>query len=137
EVSAVVTAKLAAGKADYPFSFLPNDLAAARARRGKVYQANSTAARVERSEQPTEEVERSEPAVERGETTVVEVSPRVGTLLGEDTAADCWGNALVQIKLQLDPTTFSQTLHDARLVDFEPESTTFVVAVKTPRARDL
>ncbi len=56
----------------------------------------------------------------------------LGILCG--TVQEAWEAAYQQLELQLDPGTFNSWLRDAVLVDFEPETATFVVAVRTARA---
>ncbi len=53
------------------------------------------------------------------------------------TVQEAWEAAFHQLELQLDRGTFESWLRDAVLVDFEPETATFVVAVRTARACDM
>jgi hypothetical protein len=59
---------------------------------------------------------------------------------GYDAAAtvqEAWGASYHQLELQLDRASFETYLRGASLVDYEPESQTFVVVVRTPYARDF
>jgi hypothetical protein len=53
------------------------------------------------------------------------------------TVLDAWNAALHQLEAQLDQASFNTCLRGAILIDFEPESPTFVVVVRTSYARDL
>ena len=50
---------------------------------------------------------------------------------------DAWSAAYQQLELQLDRGSFNSSLRGALLVDFEPDTGTFVLMVRSPHAWDL
>ena len=53
------------------------------------------------------------------------------------TVQEAWSAAIHQLEAQLDRSSFETALRGAVLVDFEPETRTFVVAVRTSYAREM
>ncbi len=67
------------------------------------------------------------------------VSDRVRLPLAADpniTPSEVWARAYHQLELQLDRATFEACLRRARLVDFEPENHTLVIALHSTYARE-
>ncbi|MEO8393302.1 MAG: hypothetical protein ABI700_09950 [Chloroflexota bacterium] len=70
------------------------------------------------------------------------VSPRVQTrwtdkYTSDSTVQNAWDGAYQQLELQLDRASFETCLRGATLVDYEPETMTFMVVVRTAYARDF